>query len=493
MGVNFQIFYRIIFGFVLILQIFTRVEAQASVGVTVGVREGSTKVSVLGKGPGRSTLSFVKSDLGFKDLASRVSDISLEDAAGRAVGFTEPIRGEIVADGEFVEWSYLIDLSPKDDQRAAAHISWLTGENGLLMLGDMLPMFSVEGKPIAANVNISLPSGWRAYKDRFETSDLGLEVIAVGRDIEFRKVSADVPLTVATYCTRDACGPVGIGSVGKNWLFSNEELDGFSAETYKGARDVFGGDAHKDVVVNLFRFPHDPKTNPGSWQAETRGNNISIISSDMAFRTQSVQRLHEQLRHEMLHLWIPNSVELTGNYDWFYEGFILYQALKIGVATNRISFSNYLDTLSRAKAIEARYEKRGSLIAASKERWIGAETYIYAKGMLVAFLCDTAMLDASNGKRSVETVLSGVYAKHRKGSIPTDGNAAVLELLKQNRELIPIVERFITGGNEFSWDGYIDKAGLEVDNGLKAKQKPVGRQKRILDALGYNNWRNIRR
>lgn len=490
MGVNFQIFYRIIFGFVMVLQIFTRVEAQASVGVTVGVGEGSTKVSVSGRGPVRSTLSFVKSDVGFKDLAFRVTNISMKDAAGRAVGFKEPIKGEIVADGEFVEWSYLIDLSPRKEQTAAAHISWLTDENGLLMLGDILPIFSVEGKPVAASVKLELPTGWRAYKEQFDTSDVGSEVIAVGKSIEFRKVSADIPLTVATYCTLDACGPVNTVPA---WHFTTEELDGFSAETYKAARDIFGVDAQKNVVVNLFRFPNDPKMNPGSWQAETRGNNISIISSDMAFRTQSVQRLHEQLRHEMLHLWIPNGVELTGNYDWFYEGFVLYQALKLGVASNRISFNDYLDTLSRAKAIEARYQKRGSLIEASKERRSGAETYIYAKGMLVAFLCDVAMLDASNGKRSVEDILRGVYTKHMKGSAAADGNEAVLGIMRANKELIPMIDRLITGNDEVNWEPHIEKAGLEFVRGLTAKEKPSGRQKRILDALGYNNWRNIRR
>jgi predicted metalloprotease with PDZ domain len=358
------------------------------------------------------------------------------------------------------------------------------------MLGDMLPIFSVEGKPVSASVKLVLPNGWRSRADLFETSDVGLDVIAVGRNIEFGKVSAGIPLTVATYCTRDACGPVASGGA---WHFTPEELDGFSSDIYAKAREVFGGDVHTEVFVNVFRFPFDPKMNPGSWQAETRGNNISIISSDMAFRTQSVQRLHEQLRHEMLHLWIPNGVALTGKYDWFYEGFVLYQALKIGVATNRISFNDYLDTLSRAKAIEARHEKRGSLIEASKERWRGAETYIYAKGMLVAFMCDVAMLDASNGKRSVTEIMRTVYARHKKGTVPVDGNDATLKILREQKELGPIADRYINGGDPLELDSYITKAGLKFAGSLKVSEEPNGRQRRILDALGYNNWRNIRR
>ena len=504
MAAGFSISYRIFWAAAFVLQIFTfssAVAAQEKVRVEIRV-DGSAKLEVHGRSGVQRTLSFVKNDMGFSGLAGRVSEIQLTDAGGNAVAFKEPIPGEVVADGDFVGWSYLIDLSPKREQTAAAHISWMTNDSGLLMLGDMLPVFSVEGKPVAASVKLVFSNGWRSRVDLLETMDAASEVVVVGRRVEFWKLVSDaIPISVATYCTRDACDPVDNrgndrpvdeGTV-REWHFTREELDQFSTDIYKSSRDVFGGDAQREVYVNLFRFPFDPKMNPGSWQAETRGNNITIISSDMAFRTQSVQRLHEQLRHEMLHLWIPNGVALTGKYDWFYEGFVLYQALKIGVATNRISFDNYLDTLSRAKAIEARYEKRGSLIEASNERWRGAETYIYAKGMLTAFLCDVAMLDASGGKRSVENIFRSVYAKHKKGSPATDGNQAVLEVLRENRELVPITDRYITGGQEFNWDSYIDKAGLEFVRTLQVKEKPAGRQKRILDALGYNNWRNIRR
>ena len=42
---------------------------------------------------------------------------------------------------------------------------------------------------------------------------------------------------------------------------------------------------------------------------------------------------------------IPNDVNLSGNYDWFYEGFALYQSLKLAVGLNRIRFEDFLDTL----------------------------------------------------------------------------------------------------------------------------------------------------
>lgn len=486
--VRFSISYRIFLAAALVLQIFT-LSAAGQERVKVEVRvDGASKVLVKGSAGTRRTLSFVKNELGFSGLAERVSEISLTGAKGEAVAFKEPISGEIVADEDFVGWSYLIDLSPRREQSAAAHLSWMASDAGLLMLGDMLPIFSTT----AASVKLQLSNGWRSRAEVLESADVASEVIAVGRGVEFRTVRAEIPLTVATYCTRDACGPVS-GRV--DWHFTREELDQFSTGIYSKVRDVFGGDAQTEVFVNVFRFPHDQRMNPGSWQAETRGNNITIISSDMAFRTQSVQRLHEQLRHEMFHLWVPNGVALTGKYDWFYEGFALYQSLRIGLAENRISFGDYLDTLSRAKAIEARQAKKGSLIAASKQRWQGAETYIYAKGLLVAFLCDVAILDASKGKRSVESVLRELYRRHSKtnGKTPQDANTAILALLNENRELKPIIERYITGGDELDLTSNIGKAGIEFTGILKVIEKPSSSQRRILDALYYNNWRNIRR
>ena len=104
----------------------------------------------------------------------------------------------------------------------------------------------------------------------------------------------------------------------------------------------------------------------------------------------------------MFHLWIPNGVNLTGNYDWFYEGFALYQSLKMGVAVEPDTGLTIIWIRFRGPTGSITGRKTLSLIDASKNRWNGNNnTQIYARGMLVAFLCDLAMLEASKGKRSV--------------------------------------------------------------------------------------------
>jgi predicted metalloprotease with PDZ domain len=223
---------------------------------------------------------------------------------------------------------------------------------------------------------------------------------------------------------------------------------------------------------------------------------VTIISSDMPFKAQSVQRVHEQLRHELFHLWIPNGVNLTGNYDWFYEGFALYESLKLGLRVNRISFADFLDTLSRAHTIDSAIPPRMSLIQASGNRFAGLNTQVYARGMLVSFLTDVELLQRSKGKRSIEDLLVEVMRRHRKPQPEAEGNAAVIKILRNQAGAGDIVDKYIEGTSVMDLSTGLSAVGIEdVDPGpvtvLRVKEKLSGRQKALLDKLGYNNWRKL--
>ena len=54
--------------------------------------------------------------------------------------------------------------------------------------------------------------------------------------------------------------------------------------------------------------------------------------------------------------------------------------------------------------------------------------------------------------------------------------------------------RAITGADKFEWSALLAAAGIEVVTAnstpaLRVVAKPSGRQKDLLDKLGYNNWR----
>ena len=139
-------------------------------------------------------------------------------------------------------------------------------------------------------------------------------------------------------------------------------------------------------------------------------------------------------------------------------------------------------------------KRRASLLEAARSRWSGAASQVYVRGMLVGFLTDLAMLEASKGKRSLTDLLREVYTRHRKPNPRAEGNAAVLAILGSRPELQPIVAKYIKGTDDIEWKAALDAAGISVStvnssSKLSVVPKPGGRQKELLDKLGYNNWR----
>ena len=474
MSTPFRPSYLIFAVAVQILHFFTNAAAQ-DIEARIEITEAAPSIAYVSgrftNGDSRN-LSFVRSYTGFNDLGERIRDVTLKDRNGVAIAFQTAVPGEFVADTSFAEWSYSIDLTPRKEQASAASVSWIAGGRGLLMLNDILPLSRSNSTRTSAKLTLNTPVLGTVQRT---VDDVRNEVISFGRGSKSkREIVGNSPINI---------------EVDGDWLFSEQELADFCREVFSGYRNIFGADPQKEPFIRLIKFPNE--TPHGVWQADTRGANVTILSSDMPFKTQSLQRLHEQLRHEMFHLWIPNGVNLSGNYDWFYEGFALYASLKMAVSLNRIRFADFLDTLSRAQAIDARQTNRLSLIEASSKRWSGADTYVYARGMVTAFLCDILLLHNSKGKRSINDIVREFYAKHRYPNPRTDGNEASLAILQANNYLGAVIDRYIKNSEKFAWEPELQIAGLEAKNGLSVMAKLSGKQKDLLDGLGYNNWRKL--
>ena len=478
-------------AFLAILQIFNIARAQ-DLDVRIKI-DALGVIAVEGKKlmPARANervLHFSSGYAGHEIPIERISEIVLTDESGRSFAYRKLGQSEYLADGKFNAWKYNLAPGIPEKGAAAAHISWLADDRGILMLDDILPKFD-PGK-VSAKIEFVLPPGWQisgAVKQTgtnvFETSDVERAVFFVGKGQRVRTGANGAPVLI----------------ISGQWLFTDEEAAKMVEEIYADHRKLFGAAPFERAQIVLSKFPNAER--PGTWEAETRGSGVVILSADMPFQTQSVQKLHEQLRHEIFHLWVPNSVNLSGNYDWFYEGFALYQSLRMGINANRIGFNDMLDTLSRAYEVDNTQRQRGSLIEASDSRWAGTNTQIYARGMLVAFLCDITMLQNSNGKASVSDVLRRVYTEHSYSKPPEDGNTAVLRILESYDYLRPITGRYVKGKENIAWRKELDAVGLEeilvTQRGyarrLKVKDKPTGKQKAFLDKLGYNNWRKLSR
>lgn len=430
-------------------------------------------------------LSFLHSYAGMVNIGWRTSEVYTTKSDGTDLALVKMLPGDYRAVSKITDWSYRMDLKPLEYREAAAHLSWIDGERGFIVLDDILP----QGGLKTAKIKLDLPAGWKVFSteptnaaNEFIVEDIEKAVFVIGRGWRERDIVA---------------GGTGIKMlVAGDWLFSDDDAAVQAAEVFAYYKDLFGSAPRQRFQIAFIRFPSRVPT--GNWEAGSRGSSITMASSDMAFKSQSMQRLHEQLRHEIFHFWVPNGLELEGSYDWFYEGFALYESLKLGVSVNRIRFEDMLDTLSRAFAADSRvpdgiFGERPSLIAASEHRWTGANTAVYARGMLIAFLCDLATLEASKGKRSISDYLRAIYELHRLPGSRQDGNAAILGALRSHRELVPLVDSYITGNQKITWEPLLKAAGLEASEvgNLRVVAKPAGRQKQLLNKLGYNNWRKL--
>ncbi len=483
-------------AFLLILQFFTFVDGQ-DVQLTIKITaEAPFSADVKGTfGPYRKSsndyLWLLDEYAGMSGLAKRFSFIQMLDDKGLPAARWELLGGERRNIAGFSGFAYSVDLTHREIPFAAAHLSWVNENDGVLLLDDLLPQSLAR----TARIRLELPDGWTASSSDYINSmeqttpteqelnnlsvaDVEKGVILIGRGVRQRVVWVGRTRLVLNF--RD------------EWLFSADESVNIAASIFTEYEKMFGTASTGNFLIGLKKFPNP--TALGNWEGDTRGRSITIVSSDMPFRNQSVQRLHEQLRHEMFHLWIPNGVNLSGNYDWFYEGFALYQSLKLGVAVNRISFEDFLASLGGAYDIEVANPTRVSLVDLSKNRWKGTGTQVYARGMLVAFVCDIAMLNGSNGKLSVTDLIKEVIAKHGLATPKTDGNAALIGLFKSHREIAPVVDRYITGGEPFAIENALVTAGIETDRNsqptkFKPLAKPSSRQKNLLEKLGIHNWR----
>lgn len=457
------------------LQIFTIAAYSQAVEVEILVDANTRTASISGRfnEEFRSSISknigFKREVAGFPDLAARVSAMELADGKGSTVDVRTLMAGEYVAASAFRSWKYVVDLNPPKDRAGYAHASWLGDSSGVLTLEDLLPQFFTMPGKLRGKVKLDLPNGWTVHSSdapAFVSEDLYSSVIFVGKSDRAVDVSADLKLVIS-------------GA----WHFTDDEAAQMSREIFDEYSKLLGNLPKKRYLIALQRFPGEHPH--GQWEAETRGQTVTIFSSDMPFRTQSLQRLHEQLRHEIFHLWFPNGIDLSGDYAWFYEGFAMYSSLKLAVKLNRIRFEDFLDALSRAHTIDTNAKPRKALTDASID-----PTVRYARGMLIAFLTDLEHLRNSGGKNDVGKSLRDLFTRYPRVPHGVPAQDAVKTVVTD----VAIMERYVDGAEAIDWTAKLAAAGIESKQigrttSLTVVPKPGGRQKEILDWLGYNNWR----
>jgi predicted metalloprotease with PDZ domain len=355
-----------------------------------------------------------------------------------------------------------------------AHVSWLTADGGVLMLGDLLPTEVTQDGPI--NVRFDLPQGWQ-----LPAFLLSQEWNGVIEDPANAVVT--VSPAIKTYSKYFSGMRLDVGVSG-NWVFTPNKTTEAAAQVLK-------------EYLKVTRFPLAnarlliaplPKGGPDSWQAQVRGSTLLLLIDPRASFKNWIGQLKVIFTHELLHLWVPNALTLKGDYDWFFEGFTLYQALVTARDLKVISFNEYLNTLARVYDSYRTRPDRLSLIEASEQRWTGASSAVYDKGMLVAFLYDLRLRFESSGKSKLSDIYAELFRQYVSKTV--DANEAIMALLTASVSTGALLKLYVEDHRALELNETLLQSGLvlQTDDGqtdLKIANNPTSQQLLLLRSLGY--------
>lgn len=429
--------------------------------------------------------SFRNAYAGLIGLGERIENLTLADANGVNVPVRKLASGEYQATSAATRWSYEVKLDAPAHVTDAAHVSWLAGEHGFLMLGDLLPLMIDEKNATdkSARVSFTLPANWSIISNEKKLADLQFEaadaedaVFFTGADLrERRERVGSMEFTLAT---------------SGSWAFTDQDAMSMAASILKDFTKRVGHTTRTRTILMLSPFPGS--VGAERWSAETRGGTVVLLSGKSPSKIAGLAQVSVPLTHELFHLWVPNGLPLDGNYDWFYEGFTSYQGLSASVRLRFLTFQDYLNALGRAYDgyLSASDRQKLSLLEASRQRWTSATSLIYQKGLLVAFLYDLTLRQASQGKRTLDDIYRNLFQLSSSGA-RRDGNEAVLAVLKSQSEMRDFVRRYIESANEIDLQAIIAPLGLEfarvgARSQISVSEKLNRQQRDLLSVFEYN-------
>jgi predicted metalloprotease with PDZ domain len=444
----------------------------------IAVPVSSSEIRVQVEFPaGVQSWSFRNSYAGAIGLGYRIKDFR-----GSANGLVRNVTGgEFRADERIKDFSYAVNLNPANHESDLVHISWLTADYGFLMLSDLLPQFLGELKleDQDVQVELELPAGWTSSSalnstelNRYQTREPENAVFLVGRDIRVAgKSLAGVELGIAT---------------GGVMPFKSSDAMDVAARVVKKYTALTKYPLQRRSVILAAPFP---LAQTAQWRAETRGSSTILILNPRARQKNWVGQLGVIFTHELLHFWVPNSLRLKGDYDWFFEGFTLYEALLAAVDLKLITFREYLATLSRVYDSYLAHSDNLSLLEASERRWTGNGSFVYDKGMLVAFMYDLIVRQESRGNSGLADRYPALFTSAGEAA---NANDAIIGLLGSSPATQGFIKSYIEGRQPISLERFLPTYGLQLDSRgsnshLFVNKELNAEQKEVLRSLGYKH------
>jgi predicted metalloprotease with PDZ domain len=468
------------------LVIFVRVCAAApQVSVRIHLIPETSRVEIEGSCPPTTRWSFPDSYAGALGLGNRVEKFAVLDESGAEIPTRKLAPGQFDSTKAASRFRYEVNLTPLLSSSDSARVSWLNKQRGLLMLADLLPIISAEKTgAMAATVKFQAPDSWVVQSNEGDTQQSALGVPDIDRAV------FAVGMNLRTSRLTESGMSFRLVTDGE-WAFADSDVSEMVARILKAHREVFGAMPGKQGTLILFPFPGPAAAN--QWSAETRGATVTLLMGKLPSKIGALAQISTPLTHELFHLWVPNALALDGNYDWFYEGFTVYQAARTAVRLDLLTFPEFLNSIGRAYDASNAQTNSVSLIEASSRRWTSGQSAVYSKSMVVAFLYDLRMRSSSHGKKSLDSVYRSILQKHSSGAAGrSDGNEAVTRALATDEASENFAQQFIRNPVTINLTNELSPFGLQVETfGLRTRigvsEKLNKQQRDLLRELGYND------
>jgi len=420
-------------------------------------------------------------------LGDRIQNLAVLDSKGQTVAVRKTSPAEFKSEKPGSRISYDVRLSEPANPADGTHISSLNSQGGYLMLADVLPLLLDEHqRPLAVRVELQLPPHWTAVsslqgeKNQYDVPDPARAVLFLGSDLKVKRTK--IGATEFLFAT-----------VGE-WPWQSESVTAIASKIIRDYGQKVGYELRGRVVLMLSPFPGTVGVE--RWSAETRGSSVVLLLGRNSARQVLLGRLSIVLTHELFHLFVPNALTLDGDYDWFFEGFTLYQALRAAVRLGFIDFQEYLATMARVyDSYRATPERDAlSLIEATRRRWTATSSLVYDKGMLVAFLYDLRLRYISKNRQSLDDVYRELFREYSLGARRVDGNEAIITLLNRLDGNGQISKRYLVNPEAINLETELPAHGFTVETSGNHSCFGVSRtvnneQREMLAALGYRKPR----
>jgi hypothetical protein len=404
-------------------------EAKPQLKITV-VSAGEVRIRADSLPPGREW-SFRNAYAGVLGLAERIEQFRAFGTNGTEVGAKKIAAGEFRSEVEAKAIEYAVRL-PTPGAADVAHVSWIAGESGFLMLADLLPEDLTE-----VLVEFTLPDGWTAQSSfevltgrQYQVAEPDRAVFFIGRSLRVQSKRVN--------------GVMIDSVIDGSWPFKDAAVLNAAGKVLEKYIALTGLKLTAKNVVMLAPLP--VAVGSVKWRAETRGSTVVLLMDPQATTANWPNQLGIIFTHELLHLWVPNSLRLAGDYDWFFEGFTLYTALVTALDLKFIDRNEYLATLGRVYDAYLSRPDELSLIDASERRWTTGNSVVYDKGMLVAFVYDLAIRKDSGGQIRLTSLYKSLFA--RSATQPANGNEVIIQLLSSTPAGAELAKNYIEGQRE---------------------------------------------